>query len=288
MNERFLLRSVVIPLGTGLAAADVHVSNFTSINGSVGASGVWRNQTTLTDLAVPVSITQTGGLVKPVDHPTQPSRIDGSFPWQDNPFPPFTNFFEPNFDGDFINIEVAGAATASVTIDFNAQVTDPILSFSDVDTQTAMVFAQPFTVIAQSGNILASPTSITSTGAVVFVFNEQAAGSIRFSGTFTGLTFTIVNNGPDPVIDDDRIGFVVATLSAPVAVTPAVPKLDFAILGDEIKLEWRPGDFTAIEGSYNLKAWMPVPGLDVENQNTWTGSVSTFGSGYYFRGVYDP
>ncbi len=289
MNERTIVWFAVISLACA-AAADVYVSNFTALNGSVGASGVWRNQTTLADLAIPVSLAQTGGEVKPTDHPSQPSRINNSFPWRDLPLPPFTNFFEPNFDGDFINIESKGGATVTVTIEFNTRIVDPILSFSDVDVQSTLVFAHPFTVIAQSGNMAVTGNSLTSSGVTIPFFGEETFGSIRFSGSFTSLTFTIVNSGPNPDIDDDRTGFVVATLTEPEPLEEEDRAIDLSIDGNVIRLIWK-ARFRAIEYATTLddeEEWEPVPGLDPENETSWSGPIEDFGPRCFFRGVYDP
>ncbi len=95
-----LVRLMVLSFATSPIHADLFVSNFTALNGTSGASGVWRNQTTTTDLTIPVQLSQTGGIVMPQDGGSAESRIDNGFPWQ--PLPPFfggANAFSPNFDG---------------------------------------------------------------------------------------------------------------------------------------------------------------------------------------------
>ena len=281
-----LLLGLGVSLFPSALLADLFVSNFTAINGTAGASGVWRNQTTATNLAIPVSLGQTGGTVKPVDHPTQPSRIDDSFPWSDVP-PFFPNLFEPNFDGDFINIEVIGGQTATVTLNFNAQITNPSISFSDVDVDTDLTFPPTFTITAQSGNLARNGNTVAPTGASVIGLGTRGVGSIQFSGIYSQIVFTFAYGGLPT--NADRTGFVAATTTPPgAAPPPAVVNLQ--LNGDQVMLSWPSGAFSEIQSSADLSpaSWQAIPGLDAASQTSWSGSKATLGPRRFFRGVRVP
>lgn len=80
-----------------VAHADLFVTNFTAINGTTSATGTWRNETTATDLpAFPVTLSQSGGSIKPADGSSTQSIINptGTDPynlWQDVPAVPGLN-----------------------------------------------------------------------------------------------------------------------------------------------------------------------------------------------------
>ncbi len=179
----------LLPLAAPLRA-DLYVTNFTALDGTAGASGVWRNQTTGTDLPVAVSISQAGGTVKPADGSSTQSRIDDSFPWQ--PLPLIAggaNAFSPNFDGDYINIETQEGNSTTVTLEFGAEVTDPVISFTDVEYRTTITFPNEFTVIESTSNLTATATSVSSDGTEANsdsfgLFGEEAA---RFAPLFRHL-----------------------------------------------------------------------------------------------------
>ena len=199
MNQRINIKPALLAFLLPVAAqADLFITNFDTLNAPVSASGVWKNDTTGTDLTIPVSLTQTGGEIRVADGSSQSSTIDDDFLWRDIPdFPPFISgidSFNPNYDGDYINIEVLGGGTSVVTIHFNAQIVDPVLNFTDVDLQTTMVFTDSFIIDGQSGNIVPSTTSVHPDGTDAGTpFDEECAGSLHFSGTFTQLIFTINN-----------------------------------------------------------------------------------------------
>lgn len=220
-----------LPLQT---ASAVWITNYTSLTPGVGgsASGVWREVTTAntgagTDTGFIVNLTSTGEM-KSLTDATHPSDINQQTPWRDiQPGEMYNGFttpiliplpFFPQVNGDFANIETDGAASSVVTFDFGAQIKDPVLSFTDVDTQTTLEFGQSFTVLTSTSNLTHTGNNIGSDGSIVLGFEEEAAGSIRFTGTFTQLQFTVNNSGPDPQLDDDRTGYVVTTNFAPEAV----------------------------------------------------------------------
>lgn len=211
----------------------VWITNFTSLTSGPGgsASGVWRD-VAVSNTGFVVNMTTTGD-VKPLADPTHPSDISEGFPWRDigvgetvNGFTapvPVSLPFAPQVSGDFPNIETDGNASSIVTFNFGARITNPVLSFSDVDTQTTVAFGQSFTVLTSTGNLTHIGNTIGSAGAGsspshAAIFGEEAAGSIQFTGTFTQLQFTVNNAGPDPQLDDDRTGWVVTTDFEPVAV----------------------------------------------------------------------
>lgn len=246
MNHRINIKPAILAFLLPVAAqADLFITNFDTINAPSSANGVWKNSTTETDLTIPVSLTQTGGVVTADNGSSTSSTIDDDFPWLDVPdFPPFISgidSFNPNYYGDYINIEVLGGDTSMVTIHFNAQIVDPVLNFTDVDLQTTMVFTDSFIIDGQSGNIVPSTTSVhpdgTDAGAP---FDQECAGSLHFSGTFTQLTFTINNAGSDG--DDDRTGFSVSTTTEPVPLAgPDVPMLSITNSAPgEVSISWTP------------------------------------------------
>lgn len=214
----------------------IWITNFTSLTPGVGgsASGEWRDVTVDNtgagvDTGFVVNLATTGEMSPAV----QPADISESFPWRDiqtgevidgftAPFPVALPF-APQVSGDFPNIETEGAATSVMTFSFGAVITNPVLSFSDLDVQTTLMFNQSFTVLTSTGNLSQSGNNLNSlgvgnSGTNLAIFETEAAGSIQFTGDFTGLTFSAVNVGPDPDIDDDRTGYVVTTDSVPVAI----------------------------------------------------------------------
>lgn len=222
-----------------LPADAVWITNFNSLSSGPGgsASGVWRDVTVDntgagTDTGFVVNMTTTGD-IKALSDPTRPSNISEGFAWRDiaagETFQGFTAPipvslpFAPQVSGDFPNIETDGMASSLVTFNFGALITNPVLSFSDVDTQTTLQFGQSFSVLTSTGNLTNTGNNIGSagvgnSGTEQLIFGEESAGSIQFTGTFSQLQFTIVNAGPSPVDDDDRTGFVVSTDSVPVAI----------------------------------------------------------------------
>jgi hypothetical protein len=216
MIRNHLIGSLCLVFLAAPAQAALFITNFTALDGTSGASGVWRNNDTATDTAIPVTLTQTGGEVRPEGAAggSTPSTIDDSFPWQDPPVPPAPapgNWFEPNFSGDHINIAVNPGNTSNVMINFTQPVVDPVLSFSDVDTQTMLVFTDPFTVIGEAPNLVSTPTSVTTSGGFVIGIEQETLGSLKFSGTYSSLAFQIVNDPQAQVPGVDRTGFVVST-----------------------------------------------------------------------------
>lgn len=275
---------------SALATADLYVSNFTALNGSVSATGVWRNQTSSTDTLIPVTLSQTGGAIRGTGV-SNPSVIDNSAQWID--IPPFLvpplglDVFNPNFTGDSINVEVMGGATSVVTIHFHAQVVDPVISFTDVDTQTVMSVSSPFTVVGSSGNLGGTSTTVVPVGMAPF-FEEECAGSLRVNGTHTQLVITLQNNGISPTQDDDRTSFVVSTQVAPAALPPAAA-LTIALVGSNLMLSWpSTNSFSQIRWSTNLIVWEPVPGLDPTTTTSWQAALSQLGPRRYFRGIVPP
>ncbi|MBK1855157.1 PEP-CTERM sorting domain-containing protein [Verrucomicrobiaceae bacterium 5K15] len=239
----FLIRSLVLTSTLALlpihSASAVWITNYTSLSPGMGgsASGVWRevmvdNTGAGFDTGFVVSLT-TSGEVKSVADATHPSEINEGFPWRDldpgdtyNGLPviaPVSLPFYPQVNGDFANIETDGMASSIVTFNFGAQITNPVLSFSDVDIQSDLVFTNSFSILTGTGNLMQSGNILSNSGsgssiADEAIFGEEAAGSIQFTGTFTQLQFTVNNAGPDPQDDDDRTGYVVTTEFAPVAV----------------------------------------------------------------------
>ena len=256
----------VLSSTTSTSYADLFVSNFTTLNGASGASGVWRNQTTATDLAIPVQVSQTGGTVRPADGSSTQSRIDNSFPWQ--PLPIFVggaNPFSPNFDGDYINIQTQAGTTSTITLEFNALITNPVISLTDVEYRTTLSFPSAFTVLASTSNLSATATTLTSNRTIAAndsfgVFGDEAACSIRFTGTFERIVFTVqVAVGDAGVGNNDRTGYVVSTMTAPVATPGAPPVLVIGKTGAQIMLSWPIGAFSQIQMSAPsvMGGWTP-------------------------------
>lgn len=302
----------LLALAAGSLHADLYVTNFQTLN-AAGATGVWRNYDTSTDLAFPVSLSQTGGTVQPADGSSTSSILESETvvnpqdnpTWQDVPvvipFTPGINCFEPNFIGDYINIETAQNATTTVTLDFGASITDPILYLTDVEYRTTLTFPSPFTVLAGTSNLQVTSTTLSSDGTTAAgdpvpplpaVFEEEAAGSIQFSGTFESLTFTVaVAVGNASVATEDRTGYCVATTTAPAAVSGDAPELSISRNGGLITLTWPIGEFDEIQWSgagAGVSGWTAIPGLNPSATNTWSSNVSTLGDDRFFRGVYTP
>lgn len=274
--------------------ADLFVTNFNALNGATGASGVWRNLTTATDLAIPVTLAQSGGAVRPNDGSSTESKIDNSFPWQ--PLPVFiggANAFSPNFDGDYINVETPEGSTATITLNFNAMIKDPVISFTDIEPRSTMSFTIPFAVIASTSNLSATATTLTSTGDPAAndsagVFGEEAAGSIKFLGTFERIVFTVRVVAASGFGLNDRTGYVVSTMTAPTPLATVLPPAVSVVkVGNQIMLSWPMGELDAIEMSAPsaLSGFTPIPGLDPKTTSTWSAAISVLGSNRFFRGV---
>ncbi|MEP2774361.1 MAG: hypothetical protein ABJQ29_15975 [Luteolibacter sp.] len=270
--------------------ADLFVTNFTMLNDPEGATGKWRNLTTATDLGIPVSISQDGGRVRPDDGSSTESVIDDTFPWQ--PLPPIAggaNAFSPNFDGDYINIETDEGSKATIVLEFNAMVTDPVISFTDIEERSTMAFTIPFTVIASTSNLSATSTTLTSTGDpaaddAFMIFGEEAAGSIQFTGIFERIEFT-VDVMTDPAYGpNDRTGYVVSTMTEPV---PVLRPINVAKVNDQIVLTWILGMYDAIEMSDPsvLSGFEPIIGLDPQATDSYSADISVLGDSVFFRGV---
>lgn len=216
----------------------VWVTNFTSLTSgpSGSASGVWRDVTVDNtgagvDSGFVATLTTTGD-VKSLSDPTLPSRIDESFPWRDisagetvtlpdgssltTPIP-IDLPFALGANGDFVNIETDGGATSTVTLNLGAQITNPMLSFSDIDRNTVLTFTNAFTVADSTSNLASSATTVSNNGTIVLApFEEEAAGSLQFTGVFTQLQFTITNSSSPGT--EDRTGFVLSSENAPVPI----------------------------------------------------------------------
>lgn len=274
------------------APADVYVTDFAGLNGGIGASGAWRNATT--NSPVPstfVSLSQIGGVVKPVDGGSQTSVVNNTFQWADIPaFPPFIPFpmdvFNPNYLGDFINIELKGRASAIVVINFNAVVADPVLSFTDTDVQTTMVFTAPFTVVGKTSNLMSAPTAVRTSGANIGApFDVECAGSLKFPGLHTRLVFSIVNTGPDPDRFDDRTGFSVATETLPVPMQVLSPTLGMFTTANQLLFTWPRGHLVAIRQSLDPGSAWNNAATNLGNIDHWVVDKALFGPKSFFQGV---
>ncbi|HVJ45589.1 MAG TPA: hypothetical protein VM511_04320 [Luteolibacter sp.] len=276
-------------------AADLYITDFAALNGSIGAAGVWRNSTTSSTVPLTyVSLSQIGGVVKPADTGTQRSIIDNSAPWQDIPSnPPFVPFtidcFNPNYDGDFINIELKGGGRAVVVINFNALVSDPVLNFTDVDVQSALIFNKPFTVVGGTSNLSATPTIVRTTGTNIGApFYTECAGSLKFTGIHNQLIIGIYNAGTDPDAHDDRTGFSVSTEVLPVPLQVMFPSLAIHMTGDQLLFTWPKGSISYIRQNTNLSASWNNVATNLENTDYWVTSKSMFGARSFFQGVAPP
>ena len=232
--------SALFLLGTGRSDA-VWITNFSSVTSGPGgsASGFWRdvavsNTGVGVDSSFVVSLSTTGE-VKSTTHLTQPSRIDESFPWRNlaagesvilpgDTTPTLLPFavplpFSVGANGDFINVQTEGGASSVVTLSLGAQITNPMLSFSDIDVNTTLMFTSAFSVASGTSNLESGVAMQVSNDGTTAPppFDEEAAGSLQFTGTFTQLQFTIINTGPSQD-GDDRTGFVVSSLSEPVTI----------------------------------------------------------------------
>ena len=272
MNTRCLLYLATF-LVPSIAFGDLWVTNFSS-----PSVGVWRNSTTSTDLTIPVGFTQTGATI---DGGT---TLDNSFSWQ-------TGIFNPTYYGDYIALLVKAATTVPVTITFSAEIVNPILNFTDVDAQTTLVFstADP-TKVSSLANLSVIGDSVTTAGFSVKPFDPtdlETAGSLQFTGTFTELSFQIVNVGPDPDTHDDVTGFSVSTTVEPVAAGPP-PALTIWTTRTHFHLSWpSTSSFTELEYSTSfLGPWMLLPGASPTTTTTWSAPFTSFGDTVFIRGVF--
>ena len=122
-------------------------------------------------LRLTVGISQVGGTVKPTGgNPGTDSRVDHSFPWlslaSQNPPLGTINAFSPNFTGDYINIETEQGDTTTITLDFGAMITDPIISFTDVENSSTITFTDEFAVLASTSNLEFTTTTLSSDASV--------------------------------------------------------------------------------------------------------------------------
>lgn len=239
-SQRIKISSLALAAGIfSVHSADaVWITNFTSLTSGPGgsASGAWRDVTNTNtgdgvDTGFVVNLTTTGD-VKATTDPTLPSRIDESFPWRDIAafetvtLPDGTSLTTPfaidlpfatGTNGDFVNIETNGGSFSVVTFNFGARITNPMLSFSDIDVNTVMTFTDTFTVADSTSNLASSPLTVSNNGTMAPIpFEEEAAGSLQFTGTFTQLQFIVANNATPGT--EDRTGFVVSTDFIPEAI----------------------------------------------------------------------
>ena len=290
---------LALPLQADL---DLYVSDFTVLNGTSGATGVWKNNTTGSSLGISLGISQSGGMVKPADGSGTASVVDDSFPWQALTPPLGTaNPFDPHFDGDYINIETQQGETTTITLDFGAMITDPIISFTDVENRSTITFTDEFAVRASTSNLHFTTTTLSSNASVASgdnftLFGKEAAGSIQFSGTFSQIVFTVFVGVPTPLDPDvgsnDRTGYVVSTFFEPMTLpTDPPPAPPFWIMYDQgtgnVTLSWILGDFEEIQMSdpTGLMNFMAIPDLDPGVVDSWTRPMSELGSKRFFRGT---
>lgn len=221
---------------SGLAEA-VWTTNFESVTAGFGgsAAGVWREVTNTQtgagiDSAFVVGLTTTGD-VKDADGSSVTSRIDQSFPWRDlsagevfdyegssvGPLPIAVPLpFAAGLSGDFINIRTDALGVSLVTISFGATITDPMLSFTDIEVDSSLTFNNAFSVVANTPNLSNTGLVVGNDGSGASPpFDDEAAGSLQFTGDFTELVFTVTNTS---LSMEDRTGYVVTTQFAPVAI----------------------------------------------------------------------
>lgn len=287
------------------------VTNFDSVSPGPGgsASGFWREVTNPTtgagvDSAFEVTLT-TGGDVQDNDGSAVTSRIDETFPWRDlaagesfvyegstiGPLPFAIDLpFAAGTNGDFINIETPSPGTSEVVIQFGAMITDPMLSFTDIDIGTTISFTDTFVVADQTTNLTSTGTSVgNSMIPTTPPFSEEAAGSLQFSGSFSQLSFTITNN--HPLNAEDRTGFVVSTMTEPVPLSGGSDCPPDALMvgcdGDDVVVTWLPDCFSEIQISSPtaLSGWMAIPDLDPGSVTTWREAKSVLGDKRFFRGI---
>lgn len=242
--------SLIIFIGLSGTGEAVWTTNFQSVTSGVNgsATGVWRNVTDAQtgvgiDSSFVVSLT-TDGDVKAVDGSPVTSRIDDSFPWRDlaagevfdyegttiGPLPVAVPLpFGAGISGDFINIETHALGISTVTIGFGAIITDPMLSFTDIEVNSSITFNNSFNVVALTPNLTNMGLTVGNNGlGAPSPFDDEAAGSLQFTGQFTELVFT-VNNISTTM--EDRTGYVVTSLLSPVAIPEPSSLALFALGG---------------------------------------------------------
>jgi len=76
-----------------------------------------------------------------------------------------------------------------------------------------------FTVSSSTSNLAFTGMTVSNNGGDAGPpFDEEAAGSLQFNGVFTQLQFMIINSAPDASGNDDRRGFVITSVNAPVVI----------------------------------------------------------------------
>lgn len=287
--HRLPLLILALASGTRGLADDLWVSDFSSLSDSE-AAGAWYSLADFGTTPFEVRLRQHGGSIRPMDGSATQSTIVDSYGWNDSVAPAGYANFDPTFIGDFINVETAEDNTTTVVLEFGAEITNPILYFSELEYRTTLRFTDPFNVRESSENLAREGLTLTSSHALSLRYfaRREAAGSIEFPGTFSRLTFTIEVEPGDGVRDvggpSDLVGFAVATENEPVEIPP-VPVLEIEVSGDVLTLSWEADTLSEIEYLGPAGGWLPLPGPDPASDTSWIGSIEQLGPSRIFRGV---
>lgn len=125
-----------------------------------------------------VGVTYTGDVVAP-------TRVNGPGIQYWNPFPSGDG---PLTAPDPLDI-IATSASGTKTIVFGSAVTDIYLALNSWNGQTAN-FTAPFTVHAEGCGYWGCGTAVVSNANTTVFGNGELHGILKFSGTFTSLTYT--------------------------------------------------------------------------------------------------
>lgn len=281
-----LLVGLMVPFVTHQAIGGPYIPDFTELVGGSGAIGEWQATCGSANPGISLAVWQTGGAIMGANSPS-PSILDGTFPWRD-PLPQISGVWSPQFDGDMVSVEVPGGGTCTMRVEFNAVVSNPVVSFNGLDVQTRMEVGESFTRIAATDNLLVIGNSVESSGVPVLVFGEEAAGSLQVNGAVSTLFVTLHNSGNDPLFDFDQIGFVFSTVEEPLPLPSRDGQLSLAVIGEELVLSWPDtATFSAIEASPDLRSgnWSAVAVADPAKTTSHAILMDSIGDLRYFRGV---
>lgn len=260
MSQAFALALALALSGAAFPGTSkaLHSANFTQIDGSTGASGVWRNDDAGQNLTTAVSLAISGGTVAAAGTTAQSSRVDGSYAWADASAS--ANTYEPNFTGDIIRLQVPANSSASLSISLGSLVLQPVLYLADMPASLSYACAEP---LVDTG-ITTSPT---------FTWK-----SVRFTGAHSWLSLTLVNSSTTTAA---QVGIAVTAPSAPFTK----PRITVAKIGNDERLEWGyPGAVGVIQKRDANGIWQP----DYIPSATETG-VTLFRNERraFYRGLYE-
>jgi surface antigen len=198
------LAAIVAGAGaTASAQAAPAPTDWTSVSGNTASGSV---------LGTSVSLSGTHVWDVPV------SRVDGSWPYFAGPT------FSPSLPKSDV-IQISGAPGAQYTISFRdgagnpASVKDPVLHLASLGSTLKFTTGAPTRLTSENNfRVVGSQVIGDASNTIRPSGNSDSSGSIKFSGSYTRLTFTATPNyvGPED-------GILVQLVTQPDAGTPGAP-----------------------------------------------------------------